>query len=218
MQVRNNVLAIGAHPDDIEFGCAGTLVRHRMAGDHVIMLVMTQSDVVDAHTKETTRNASISIDEAERSSKVIDAELVLGTFEDTRVPFNNKSVAFIEDIIKTHNINTIYTHWAGDTHQDHVNTLSATMAAARLVPNVFCYEQVPLPRITTTYPVANYYVNITNVLDIKLAACRCHKSQIDKFAQHGYDMIDNLITLAKFRGSQSGRKFAEAFNVLKMVR
>jgi LmbE family N-acetylglucosaminyl deacetylase len=218
MRVPKNILAIGAHPDDIEFGCYGTLVRHKAEGDNVTIVVMTQSDVNDAYTKEVTRNSITSIEEATASANLIGFELILGPFKDTQVLFNNESVSFLENIIKKYNIDTIYTHWAGDTHQDHINTLSATMAAARLVPNVLCYEQVPLPRITTTYPVANYYVDISNVLNIKLEACHCHKSQIDKFTKHGYDMIDNLITLAKFRGSQSGCKYAEAFNILKMVK
>jgi hypothetical protein len=213
-----NVLAIGAHPDDIEFGCFGTLKKHINDGDTVTMVVMTQSDVKDAHTQEVTRDSSQSIIEANSAADIIGAELILGPFQDTKVPFNSESVAFLEKIIKERKIDIVYTHWGGDTHQDHINTLSATMAAARLVKNVFCYEQVPLPRITTTYPVANYYVDITNTFDYKLEGCLKHESQIEKFKSHGFDMISNLETLAKFRGSQSGVSYAEAFNVLKIVR
>jgi LmbE family N-acetylglucosaminyl deacetylase len=213
------VLAIGAHPDDLEFGCFGTLARHIAEGDEVTMVIMTASDVKDAHTNQTTRTASVSVEEAIQSAKLLEtAELVFGEFEDTKIPFDNKSVAFIERMIKWKNIDTIYTHWAGDTHQDHINTLSATMAAARLVPNVFCYEQVPLPRITTTYPVANYYVDVTKFMYIKLQGCKCHDSQVSKFNQHGFDILDGITTLAKFRGNQCGVKYAEAFNVLKQVR
>ena len=213
-----NVLAIGAHPDDIEFGCFGTLKKHKNAGDNVIMLVMTQSDVKDAHTGQVTRNSSVSVQEALDDSKLLDCELILGPFEDTKVPFDSASVAFIEDIIKKNKIDIVYTHWAGDTHQDHINTLAATMAAARLIKNVLCYEQVPLPRITTTYPVANYYVDVTDTINFKLEGCNAHKSQVDKFMLHGFDIIDGIETLAKFRGNQAGVKYAEAFNVLKIVK
>ena len=213
-----NILAIGAHPDDIEFGCFGTLRKHIEAGDNVTLVVMTKSDVKDAYTQEITRDAIISKNEANEAANILGAELILGPFQDTQVPFNGESVAFLERIIKEKNIDTVYTHWAGDTHQDHINTLSTTMAAARLVKNVLCYEQVPLPRITTVYPVANYYVDITDMIDYKLQGCNAHKSQIDKFNKHGFDMINNLITLAKFRGSQCGAQYAEAFNVLKLVR
>jgi LmbE family N-acetylglucosaminyl deacetylase len=213
-----NVLAIGAHPDDIEFGCFGTLRKHLNSGDRVTLLVMTQSDVKDAHTNEITRDASISQQEAQRAADVLGAELILGPFQDTKVPFDSESVSFIEKIVKERGIDFVYTHWAGDTHQDHINTLSATMAATRLVKNVLCYEQVPLPRITTTYPVANYYVDITETLITKLAGCQAHDSQIQKFNQHGFDILDGIETLAKYRGTQAGVKYAEAFDVLKMVR
>lgn len=213
-----NILAIGAHPDDIEFGCFGTLKKHIDTGDKVYMAVMTQSDVKDAYTQTSTRDKVVSQQEAEAAANLIGAELVLGPFQDTQVPFDGESVAFLEQLIKKYSIDTVYTHWGGDTHQDHINTLSATMAAARLVKNVFCYEQVPLPRITTTYPVANYYVDITNSLNVKLEGCRAHKSQVVKFQQHGFDILDGIETLAKYRGNQAGVKYAEAFNVLKVVR
>lgn len=213
-----NILAIGAHPDDIEFGCYGTLKKHIDNGDTVTMVVMTQSDVVDSYTNAVTRNKQESINESECSANLLGADLIFGPFTDTKIPFNGETVGFIEKIIKERNIDIVYTHWAGDTHQDHINTLNATMAAARFVKTVLCYEQVPLPRITTTHPVANYYVDITNTIETKLAACACHKSQIKKFQQNGHDMIENLKILAKFRGIQADVLYAEAFNVLKMVK
>ena len=86
-----------------------------------------------------------------------------------------------------------------------------------MVNNVFCYEQVPLPRVCMNYPVANYYINITDTLKDKIQACKFHKSQINKYKSIGIDILDNLKTLAKFRGNQSQIKYAEAFNILKMV-
>ena len=216
--MKKHVLAIGAHPDDIEFGCFGTLQRHIDDGDVVTLLVMSHSDVMDAHTGAVTRNSNISKQEATKSAKILGAELILAPFKDTQIQFNSDSVKFIENIIKEKSIDWVYTHWAGDTHQDHINTLNATMAAARLVNNVLCYEQVPMPRITTTYPVATYYVDVTNTMETKLKGCREHKSQIEKFTEHGYDIIDNVITLAKYRGTQCSFKYAEAFNVLKICR
>ncbi len=211
------ILAIGAHPDDLEFGCFGTLKKHIDDGDNVTLLIMTQSDVKDAYTGKVTRDSNISKNEATKAAELLGAELILGPFQDTKVPFNSESIKFVESIIKEKEINWIYTHWAGDTHQDHINTLNTTMAASRLVKNVLSYEQVPLPRITTTYPVANYYVDISKTLNTKLEGCKAHKSQINKFAEHGFNMIDNVKTLAKFRGNQCGLKYAEAFNILKMV-
>ena len=87
-----------------------------------------------------------------------------------------------------------------------------------LVDNVLSYEQVPVPRVTNVYPVANYYVDITDYMDKKIQASQCHISQIEKYESYGIDMIDSLSVLARYRGNQVGVKYAEAFDVLKMVK
>ena len=213
-----NILAIGAHPDDIEFGCFGTLKKHIQEGDKVFICLMSNSTVKDATTNKYTREESKSIEEAKCAAKSIGAKLIMLNYQDTMIPFNSSSVKQLEKIINTNNINIVYTHWGGDTHQDHINTLNATLAASRMVDNVLCYEQVPLPRVCRNYPIANYYVDITDTMEVKIKACECHDSQIKKYNSMGINMIDNLITLAKYRGTQCNVKYAEAFNVLKMVK
>lgn len=210
-----NILAIGAHPDDLEFGCFGTLKKLKDQGKNITLVVMTASDVVHSQTSKSTRTKEQSIIEAKEAAKVIDADLILLPYQDGQVPFSKETVHDIEKIIGEKNIDTIFTHWGGDTHQDHINTLDATLAASRMVSNVFCYEQVPLPRVCTTYPVANFYVDITDTIEYKIEASKKHDSQIQKYINQDIDLIDNLKTLARFRGIQIGAKYAEAFNVLK---
>ena len=214
---KNNVLAIGAHPDDVEFGCFGTLKKHIHKRDKVTICLMSNSTVKDASTGKKTRTRKDSIIEAQHSADSIGANLTMLDFQDTKIPFDSTTVSAIEKIINIHKIDTVYTHWGGDTHQDHVNTLNATLAASRMVNNVFCYEQVPLPRVCMSYPVANYYVNITDTINDKIESCKYHKSQLDKYFNIGIDIIDNVKTLAKYRGNQAKVPYAEAFNVLKIV-
>jgi len=211
-----NILAIGAHPDDLEFGCFGTLKKHLNKGDNVILAIMSHSTVENSNG-DTTRTKDKSKQEAINASKILGAEINFLGFQDTNVPFNKSSIDAIESLIKNHNIDTIYTHWGGDTHQDHINTLDTTLAAGRLINNVFCYEQVPLPRVCVHYPVANYYVDITDTIETKIKACKQHTSQVDKFNEQGLDIIDSVITLAKYRGNQTNIKYAEAFTVLKYL-
>lgn len=210
-----NILAIGAHPDDLEFGCFGTLKKFIDQGKNVTLVVMTASDVTHSQTGKATRSKEQSIKEAFAAAEVIGADLILLPFQDGEVPFNKQSVHYIEQLLSERNIDTVFTHWAGDTHQDHINTLEATLAASRMINNVFCYEQVPLPRVCTNYPVANFFIDITDTISYKIEASRKHDSQIQKYLNQGIDLIDNLETLAKFRGIQIETKYAEAFNVLK---
>jgi LmbE family N-acetylglucosaminyl deacetylase len=139
------------------------------------------------------------------------------SFVDLKVPFSFTSVSQIESIIKKNEINIVYTHWAGDANQDHIATFRATMAAARYVPNVFCYEQIPVPRQSENQMMINHYVDITDYFDKKIEAANCHKSQMVKYMNHGLNVEENLETLARFRGIQANCKYAEAFQIIKQV-
>ena len=213
-----NILAIGAHSDDIEFGCGGTLHKHVQSGDKVYMLVMSNGDIKHSVTGKLIRTIKDTYVECKNGADIIGAQLIQLDFPDREVPFNADSIGAIENAINSHNIDTIYTHWSGDTHQDHINTLQSSLSAARLVDNVFCYEQVPIPRVTNVYPVANYYIDITSYMDVKIKSCESHITQIEKYKKSGIDMIDGLDVMARYRGNQIGKKYAEAFDILKMVR
>ena len=212
-----NVLAIGAHSDDVEFGCGGTLIKQVENGDNVYILIMSNGNVKHSVTGDIIRTIDDTNKEQQKASDVLGTKLIQLNFKDREVPFDSESITSIEQIVNSENIDTIYTHWGGDTHQDHINTLQSSLAAGRGVENVLCYEQVPIPRVTNVYPVANYYVDITNYMDKKIKACECHISQIKKYKNMKIDMIDGLDILARYRGNQIGKKYAEAFDILKMV-
>ena len=213
-----NILAICAHPDDIEFGCGGTLLHHKINNDYVVYLCMTSTESVDGTTGEVIRTLDENKKETLAAANVLKCdEVEFLTFKDLHVPFNFSSVSAIESLIKRYNIDTIYTHWAGDANQDHISTFKSTMAAARYVPNVFCYEQIPIPRMTENQMDINYYKDITSTFDDKIRASMCHKSQINKYKKVKFNVENNLRILAEFRGIQASCKYAEAFKILKTV-
>lgn len=213
-----NVLAIGAHPDDVEFGCGGTLAKHVAGGDSVNIVVMSSSTVLDAYTRDIMRKAEQSTAEANRAAEVLGIAPIIGPFQDTKIPFDGESVSFLEKVIRKYSIDLIYTHWPGDSNQDHIASLNNTLAAGRLVKNVLCYEQVPMARVAyKTYNI-NYYVDITQHWDLKKRACNEHVSQIIKYKERGFDLIKQLEYQARYRGSQAEVDFAEGFHVLKLTR
>lgn len=213
-----NVMAIGAHPDDIEFGCSGTLFKHKNDGDNVVMVVMTNTKSVSGITGESLRSEVELKNESEQSANVLGCDLEFLPFKDLHIPFSFESISKLEKLMIDYDVDTVYTHWGGDTNQDHIATLKTTMASARLLPNVLCYEQLPVPRITNVYPTANYYVDVTDVFNKKIEMCECHDSQLKKYKKQGYDVLDGLSVLARYRGNQIGVKYAEAFDVLKMIK
>ena len=212
------IMAIGAHPDDIEFGCGGTLIKHKSNGDFIVYVCMTNTVSTDGVTGEILRTAEQNQQEVLNAAKILKCDKVeFLPFTDLKVPFSFESVSKLESLIKKYNIDTIYTHWAGDANQDHISTFKTTMAAARYVPNVYCYEQIPVPRMSENQMGINYYVNITKEFNDKIEASLCHNSQIVKYKSHGFDVEENLTTLAKFRGIQADYMYAEAFQVIKQV-
>lgn len=214
----NNVMAIGAHPDDIEFGCSGTLIKHKQKGDFVVYVCMTNTESVDGTTGNLIRSKEQNQKETLAAANILQCDAVeFLPFKDLHVPFSFESISLLESLIKKYYITTIYTHWAGDANQDHISTFKTTMSAARYVPNVYCYEQIPIPRMSENPMDINYYVNITDVYDKKIEASLCHNSQIEKYKLHGFDVEDNLNLLAKFRGIQAHCKYAEAFKIIKQV-
>ena len=213
-----NVLAIGAHPDDIEFGCGGTLIKHKDNGDKVFYVCMTDTESVDATMGKVIRTQSQLKSETKCAADILGVdELHYLSFKDLKVPFSFESVSQLERVIKQCRADVIYTHWAGDSNQDHISTFKTTMAAARYVPNVYCYEQIPIPRHTNNPMRINSYTDISDSFDDKIQAAECHQSQFKKYKEAGFDVTENLTTLAKFRGIQANCQYAEGFQVIKQV-
>ena len=82
-----NVMAVGAHPDDVEFGCSGTLCNHVDSGDNVVMVVMTNTESVDGVTGEIIRTREENQKEAICASEIIGCDIEFLPFKDLHVPF-----------------------------------------------------------------------------------------------------------------------------------
>jgi LmbE family N-acetylglucosaminyl deacetylase len=210
----NNILAVGAHPDDVEFGCAGTLARHVHEGDHVTILHMSASDALNLEN-EVVPAKEIRRKEARDAARILGCDVIIEEFLDQQIPFDRETIFAIERIIKARKINIIYTHWNGDSHQDHINTLKSVFAAARHVDKILLYEQVPFPRVGKIFSEVNYFVDITDFYHIKEEASLAHDSQV--VGRYDNKIMMGMRSLAEFRGSQSNCKYAEAFESVRQI-
>lgn len=191
-----NVLAIGAHPDDIELGCGGTLLAHRRRGDAVAMLVMT--------TGESGPQASRSrIQEQEDAAELLGATLYWGGFQDGAVPDGRAAVDAIQSILQQVGADVVYTHAPRDTHQDHRATAVASLAAARRFSRILLYEAP-----TSQDFSASVYVDIAGLVEPKVDLLRAHVSQVLK---NGLVDLEAVEAQARYRGFQARIRAAEAF-------
>lgn len=197
-----NVLAIGAHPDDIELGCAGALLRHVAHGDRVTMLVLSSGE-------RGPQDMVSRVDEQEQAAAILGANLVWGGFHDGAVPNNCETVGMLDEVIRRTGAEVVYTHALNDTHQDHVAASAVSLAAARKLTRVLQYQS---PSTTTFEPVV--FVDVESTVDGKLAALAAHASQV-----RGAQLVDleAVEAGARFWGHRAKMRYAEAFESPRFV-
>jgi|SRR5579872_776259 len=195
------VLAIGAHPDDVEIGCGGALLAHRQAGDDVTLLVM--SDGNDGS------GSNPRIEEQEEAARALGADLIWGGFRDGSVPEGKESIDVVEMALARSKAEIVYTHCIRDTHQDHRATAAASVSATRKVSRVLFYES---PTSLGFSP--NFYVNVGNLVEEKLDLIRCHISQVIK---NGIVDLEALEAQARFRGFAARVRQAEGFEIHRFL-
>ncbi len=192
------ILGIGAHPDDLEFGCGGALYGLAQKGHSIHMLVITSGEVGG--------NESSRIREQERSAEFLKAGLYWGGYRDTDIPMTRELIQTVERHINDIKPDIIFAHYWDDTHQDHRKVAQAVITASRYSRNVLFYE-VP----TTINFSPSIFADIGGNLAHKLRLLRCHKSQVYKTNVPKLSIIESVKSAAIFRGYQNRIKYAEAF-------
>ena len=198
----HSILAVGAHPDDIELGCGGTLCNAVEAGSRVAAVFLTKGE--------------LSGDPVKRMGESRDALGVLGVkdvffgeFPDSEVPSCRKAIDFLEMYFDKYQPDLVLTHTVNDIHQDHRQAGWLSVSAFRNVRRMLAYET---PRVTSAFS-PNYFVDISNCINSKWDALKRHASQGSK----RYLAYESMVNLASFRGSQVGLRNAEAFEVVRFV-
>ena len=195
-----NILAIGSHPDDIEIGCSGTLIKYAQQGHDVFLLVITRG--------EKGGEAEARQEEQIKAAEIMGAKDVFwGGFTDTELLDRaNEIIHLIESYIEKIQPNFIFVNFFDDTHQDHRTVNRSVLSAARYVRNVMLYE-VP----TTNNFTPNIFVDIGSVFELKLKALEAHSSQVMKTNIPDLSIIDIARSSAHFRGVQGRVPLAEGF-------
>jgi LmbE family N-acetylglucosaminyl deacetylase len=194
------ILAIGAHPDDVEFGCGGTLAKLHSEGNAINIATLS----LGSYGGEPQVRKS----EASLAAQYLDANLHLGNFADTKIVHNRETIEFIENIVREVCPTHVYTHSFHDSHQDHRNIYQATIIACRQTQNVFSYQS---PSTTTEFR-PNIFININNFIDIKLKILSVFESQTHV---RPYLQADLIRATARYWGRFSNYQLVEPMEVIK---
>lgn len=210
---RLKIIAIGAHPDDIELACGGTLA-YAIEQNHEVTMVITTGGFSKDHNGKDIRNEYEAKTEQLNAAKELGVlEVKILNFEDMNVPYSKELVSKLDEIINEINPDIIFTHFIFDTHQDHIRTAQSTLSAARKQNTVLLYEPVsPSGRGYIAFRPQVYF-DITNTINKKINSLKAHKSQYKKYGEH---WIDGITARAKFRGFEMGVDFAECFELVRM--
>jgi len=196
-------LGIGAHYDDLELGCGGTLVKHVMNGDNVTMLVVTKSGYKGPNGN-TIREDKLAFQEGLKASKIIGAKLVSLEHE----TLTSRILHLIEEL----KIETIYTHWCYDVHRDHQNIAKYSMMAGRNVSRFLMYRSNQYDTERTFN--GNFYSDISDVIERKKEAIKIHESELKRVK---YKWLNFFETQNANDGQKIGVKFAECFEIVRYL-
>lgn len=196
------IIAVGAHPDDIELGCGGTLRQATLHNIKVVAVFLTRG--------EQSGKAEVRMKESVKALKVLGVnDVFFGKFRDAEIPNSHEVIDFLERFCLNERPDLVLTHTVNDIHQDHRLVGWLSLSAFRNVPKILAYET---PRVTHSFS-PNYFMDISNCIEDKWKALQCHQSQKNK----RYIAYESMVNLASFRGSQVGVKAAEAFEVLRYL-
>ncbi|MDC2866538.1 MULTISPECIES: PIG-L deacetylase family protein [unclassified Bacillus (in: firmicutes)] len=212
------ILVIGAHPDDELLGTGGTLKRLVEEGHQVISIITALGRKEEAHHIQQLgrcANKEIGIEEV--------IFLEHANLELELIPLHQLTKE-IEQLIQIYKPSKIFTHHYGDLNIDHHITFQAVLTATRPLPNKHPIELITFETVSSSeWNIhtndksfkPNYFVNITDQIDSKIAALKHYDVEMRDFPHpRSYEGVEYL---GRVRGMTIGVPYAEAFEVIRRV-
>lgn len=203
---RKKIVCVGAHPDDPESGCGGTLAMLTNLGHSVTIIYLTTGEA-GIPTKSHEEAATIRKQEAINACKILSAKPVFAGQIDGATIANNATLKELNNLITYEEPDLVFTHWPIDTHKDHqiasLLTIQCWVANAAKF-ELYFFEVCNGEQTMGFHPTD--WVNITDTQAIKRNAIYCHTSQDPPGIYNcGHAMMET------FRGREIGVNAAEGF-------
>lgn len=205
------ILAIGAHFDDIELGCGGSLLHWKQQRHKITLFVATQSGYDDPQGRPI-RSSQSALTEGQAAARYIDAELLTGDWPTFCIEFDESLNASLVDLIQTLKPDLLLTHWGHDVHHDHQVLAKASLHCSRHVPRLLTYRSNWYCGDRSFKP--NFFVDISKTFTKKQELIQIYASENRR--TNG-SWIDYITAEAKRMGLIAGTAYAEGFEVIKWL-
>jgi LmbE family N-acetylglucosaminyl deacetylase len=207
-----NVLAVGAHHDDIEIGCGGALARLVREGHRAFGVTLTNSETHD-DLRGIHRTRQQATDEARAAAEVLGLTLLPleGAGRDNgTLTYDVSLMRRLDELIAARDISLVFSHWQRDLNTDHEAAAKMTIVAARHVSSVLMY------RSNWYQPAApfdgSFFVDISDVVDVKRRSLACYRTEI---ANRKPEWIESFLDRDRTAGFAIGRRYAETFEPVR---
>ena len=204
------IIVFGAHPDDAEIGAGGTIAAYVRRGHRVVMVNfrVPGGDDDRCHDQRERRRA-----EANEAARLLGADLLSFGMPREALQPNAELVGVIDELLRKEKPTAVYTQWLGDSHPEHVALSRAVLAATRRnLCSVYMYEATIPGGISADPFRAQKFVDISETIDAKMASLEAYDTQLSRY---GREWLEAIRGRAAHRGFQMGRRYAEAFEVVK---
>lgn len=206
-----NILAIGAHFDDVELGCGGSLLSWKEQGHKITIFVASRSGYRDPQgtvirPDDTARAEGIA------SAKYMEAELIEGNSPTFELEFAEPLNCKLMDALHKVEPDTVLTHWCGDVHHDHRALALASLHCCRHIPRLLTY--------CSNYYESNlrfdprFFVDISDVIEKKIELIEIYQSERTRTGELWSDYVQSQ---SRLMGLKADVQYAEGFEVVKWL-
>ena len=220
-QERRTILAIGAHPGDMEVSCGALLAKQVKRGDRVVLLHLTAGEGGNPRVKAEVYGEQKKR-EARAAAKVIGAEVVFGNAADGQLENTDQMRHFVVDVIRQSKPSYVITHWKNGLHKDHIAARFITSDAVLLASLDGVKTDYPPHRgIRGIYYTENWedkadfspyvYVDVSEALDLWEQCVKQY--ELIRGGISSFPYFEYYQSLARLRGAESGFKAAVAFDI-----
>lgn len=208
-----NILAIGAHWDDIELGCGLTLKKLKEKGHNIFSVVVCSSQY--GKDENEGMKESEALEYGLKSFELIGADYIPTDKEpNSKLAYNKKIMQILEGIANNKKIDAVFTHWYGDLNTDHKATWEISRTAFRNVKNFLMYQSNSYGDNVNIFK-PNFFFSFNQeqyVFKEKILS-----QYVSEWARREVRWKREIFERERYWGHISGNDYAEGFQVGKVV-